>query len=60
VPLVHGTRFYQAVKQNNPEVEWVEYPDEGHGWALPATASISGAGSKIPRQTYRQALKFAL
>jgi dipeptidyl aminopeptidase/acylaminoacyl peptidase len=37
VPLVHGTRFYQAVKQNNPEVEWVEYPDEGHGWALPAT-----------------------
>lgn len=37
VPLVHGTRFYQAVKQTNPEVEWVEYPDEGHGWALPAT-----------------------
>lgn len=37
VPLVHGTRFYQAVKQTNPDVEWVEYPDEGHGWALPAT-----------------------
>ncbi|MYM41955.1 alpha/beta hydrolase family protein [Duganella qianjiadongensis] len=37
VPLVHGTRFYQAVKQTNPDVEWVEYPDEGHGWSLPAT-----------------------
>ncbi|MYN43659.1 prolyl oligopeptidase family serine peptidase [Pseudoduganella sp. FT93W] len=37
VPLVHGTRFYDAVKQTNPDVEWVEYPDEGHGWALPAT-----------------------
>ncbi len=37
VPLVHGTRFYQAVKQTNPDVEWIEYPDEGHGWALPAT-----------------------
>jgi len=37
VPLVHGTRFYDAVKQTNPDVEWISYPDEGHGWALPAT-----------------------
>ena len=35
VPLPHGTKFYKAVKQTNPEVEWVEYEEEGHGWALP-------------------------
>ncbi|WP_332853993.1 alpha/beta hydrolase family protein [Duganella sp. S19_KUP01_CR8] len=35
VPLPHGTKFYKAVKQTNPNVEWVEYPEEGHGWALP-------------------------
>ena len=37
VPLPHGTKFYKAVKQTNPNVEWIEYPDEGHGWALPKT-----------------------
>jgi dipeptidyl aminopeptidase/acylaminoacyl peptidase len=37
VPLYHGTQFYQAVKQGNPSVEWVEYPAEGHGWDLPQT-----------------------
>ncbi len=35
VPLYHGTRFYDAVKAGNSQVEWVEYPEEGHGWALP-------------------------
>ena len=35
VPLPHGTRFYKAVKQGNPNVEWIEYEEEGHGWALP-------------------------
>ena len=35
VPLYHGTKFYQAVKQSNPQVEWIEYPDEGHGWHVP-------------------------
>jgi len=35
VPLPHGTKFYKAVKQTNPDVEWVEYDEEGHGWALP-------------------------
>jgi dipeptidyl aminopeptidase/acylaminoacyl peptidase len=35
VPLPHGTKFYQAVKQGNPNVEWIEYEEEGHGWALP-------------------------
>ena len=37
VPLHHGEKFYKAVKQGNPNVEWVEYPAEGHGWALPET-----------------------
>ncbi len=35
VPLVHGTKFYDAVKRTNPRVEWIEYAEEGHGWALP-------------------------
>ncbi|WP_414650352.1 S9 family peptidase [Duganella sp.] len=35
VPLVHGVKFYDAVKRTNPRVEWVEYAEEGHGWALP-------------------------
>nr|WP_315222313.1 alpha/beta fold hydrolase [uncultured Duganella sp.] len=35
VPLVHGTKFYDAVKRTNPNVEWIEYAEEGHGWALP-------------------------
>jgi dipeptidyl aminopeptidase/acylaminoacyl peptidase len=35
VPLPHGTKFYKAVKQTNPNVEWIEYEDEGHGWRLP-------------------------
>jgi dipeptidyl aminopeptidase/acylaminoacyl peptidase len=38
VPLVHGTKFRDAVKQTNPDVEWVEYPEEGHGWTLLATS----------------------
>ncbi|WP_019923778.1 prolyl oligopeptidase family serine peptidase [Duganella zoogloeoides] len=35
VPLNHGIKFYDAVKKTNPNVEWVEYEEEGHGWALP-------------------------
>jgi len=35
VPLNHGLKFYDAVKAGNPRVEWIEYPEEGHGWALP-------------------------
>jgi dipeptidyl aminopeptidase/acylaminoacyl peptidase len=37
VPLYHGKKFYDAVKRTNADVEWVEYPTEGHGWALPQT-----------------------
>lgn len=34
VPIAHGTRFRDAVQQENNQVEWVEYTEEGHGWAL--------------------------
>lgn len=32
VPLEHATRFYRAVKSNNPKVELITYDDEQHGW----------------------------
>jgi len=35
VPLVHGTRFRDAVKTVNGDVEWIEYQEEGHGWRMP-------------------------
>ena len=35
VPIVHGKKFYSAVKAGNPNVEWVVYHDEGHGWRKP-------------------------
>ena len=37
VPLFHGNKFYDAVKQGNKDVEWVVYPEEGHGWGLRET-----------------------
>lgn len=33
VPITHGTRLRDAVLRTNPDVEWVEYPDQGHGWS---------------------------
>jgi dipeptidyl aminopeptidase/acylaminoacyl peptidase len=38
VPIDHGKKFYAAVRQGNPRVEWIEYPDEGHGWRYERTA----------------------
>ena len=35
VPIEHGTRFLEAVRKTNQQVEWIEYPDEGHGWFKP-------------------------
>ncbi|MET0981436.1 MAG: S9 family peptidase [Telluria sp.] len=35
VPIDHGTKFHAAVKRTNAQVEWVEYPEEGHGFRLP-------------------------
>jgi len=32
VTLEHATRFHDAVKQNNPNVEFIVYPNEAHGW----------------------------
>jgi dipeptidyl aminopeptidase/acylaminoacyl peptidase len=37
VPIEHGKRMYDAVRAHNPEVEWVEYDKDGHGWGLPET-----------------------
>ena len=37
VPIVHGEKFREAVKPHNPNVEWVVYDNEGHGWARPET-----------------------
>lgn len=34
VPIEHGEKFRDAVKPFNKNVEWIEYPEEGHGWAL--------------------------
>jgi len=35
VPMIHGTKFRDAVRAVNKDVEWIEYEDEGHGWSLP-------------------------
>jgi dipeptidyl aminopeptidase/acylaminoacyl peptidase len=32
VPVDHGTSFRDAVAKTNKDVEWVVYPEEGHGW----------------------------
>jgi dipeptidyl aminopeptidase/acylaminoacyl peptidase len=32
VPIVHGTRMRSALEANGTPVEWVMYPDEGHGF----------------------------
>lgn len=32
VPIINGDRMRNALKGHNPNVEWVVYPDEGHGW----------------------------
>jgi dipeptidyl aminopeptidase/acylaminoacyl peptidase len=38
VPAYHGQKFYDAVTRTNKNVEWIEYPEEGHGWRLPKNA----------------------
>ncbi len=32
VPIVHGERFRDANRPHNPQLDWVVYPEEGHGW----------------------------
>ncbi len=37
VPIIHGEKFRDAVKPHNPNVEWIVYSREGHGWRKPET-----------------------
>ena len=37
VPMIQGTRFYEAVKVSNPDLQWVGYAEESHGWWLAKT-----------------------
>ena len=34
VPIKHGTEFRDAVGRTNKDVQWVVYPEEGHGWRM--------------------------
>jgi pimeloyl-ACP methyl ester carboxylesterase len=34
VPVLQGTTFRDKVRTTNKNVEWIEYPDEGHGFRL--------------------------
>jgi len=36
VPLVHATKFNNAIKKQNHNVEYLVYPEEGHGWRTAA------------------------
>lgn len=36
VPIEHGLVFREAVASHNKNVEWISYPDEGHGWLMEA------------------------
>lgn len=36
VAIVHGERMRDALLQNKTPVEWVAYPEEGHGFMLDA------------------------
>jgi dipeptidyl aminopeptidase/acylaminoacyl peptidase len=35
VPIEHGTRLRDALSKTNPDVEWIVYPGEGHGFFKP-------------------------
>ncbi|MBC3872746.1 alpha/beta fold hydrolase [Undibacterium flavidum] len=37
VPIAHGEQFYAEVSKHNTKVEWIKYPEEGHGWKLERT-----------------------
>jgi acetyl esterase/lipase len=37
VRIEHSQRLLRALRAHNRDVEWVEYPLEGHGWWLPQT-----------------------
>jgi dipeptidyl aminopeptidase/acylaminoacyl peptidase len=33
VPIEHGNRLMRALESHNSHVEWIVYPEEGHGWS---------------------------
>ena len=33
VPKEHGEKLMSAMKGSNPDVDWIVYPEEGHGWS---------------------------
>ncbi len=37
VPMFHGKVLYDKLKMHNPNVEWIFYSKEGHGWKLVKT-----------------------
>jgi dipeptidyl aminopeptidase/acylaminoacyl peptidase len=37
VPIQHGARMRDALARYNDRVEWIEYPDEAHGWWFEST-----------------------
>jgi acetyl esterase/lipase len=38
VPMIHGTRMRDALRANGAtSIEWISYPEEGHGWSKPET-----------------------
>ena len=37
VPIEHSRKFRDAAEQAGVKLEWVQYPDEGHGWHSPRT-----------------------
>ena len=36
VPIDHGLKMRSALSPHNKNVEWIDYPSEGHGWMLEA------------------------
>ncbi|NEX64853.1 alpha/beta hydrolase family protein [Noviherbaspirillum galbum] len=34
VPIEHGVAMRDALKASNPDLEWIEFQGEGHGWKL--------------------------
>lgn len=37
LPVADSRRLVDAIRAHNPNVEWVAYDNEGHGWTLPET-----------------------
>lgn len=37
VPIKHGEAMREALAPHNKQVEWVVYPEEGHGWRMLGT-----------------------